>query len=60
MNGQIVIVWSAGGYKWAESVVKSLGLSLFVDVAMSKPTWYYDDIPCQKWMGKPRWGGDRR
>lgn len=59
-QGQVIVVWSAAGHKWAESVVKSLKLTNYVDYTMSKPNWYYDDIPCQKWMGKPRWGGDRR
>lgn len=59
-QGQTVIVWSAAGYKWAESVVKTLKLEKYVDYAMSKPVWYYDDLPVQKWMGKPRWGSDRR
>lgn len=59
-QGQIVIVWSAAGYKWAEAVVKALKLEKYVDIAMSKPMWYYDDLPVQKWMGKPRWGKDRR
>lgn len=59
-QGQIVIVWSAAGFRWASSVVKALKLEKYVDIAMSKPMWYYDDLPVQKWMGKPRWGKDRR
>ena len=59
-QGQIIVVWSAAGYKWASSVVKSLNLTDYVDYAMSKPNWYYDDMPCEKWMRNPRWGGDRR
>lgn len=59
-QGQIIVVWSAAGYKWAESVVKALKLEKYVDYVMSKPNWYYDDLPAQKWMGKPRWGGDRK
>lgn len=59
-QGQVIIVWSAAGHRWAEAVVKSLKLTQYVDFAMSKPAWYYDDIPCEKWMGNPRWGGDRK
>jgi len=59
-QGQTVIVWSAAGHKWAESVVKALNLEKYVDYVMSKPNWYYDDLPCEKWMGKPRWGRDRK
>lgn len=59
-QGQIVIVWSNAGYKWAEAVVKSLKLTKYTDFIMSKPAWYYDDLPCEKWMGAPRWGKERR
>ena len=39
-----IVVWSAGGYKWAEAAVKALGLTKFVDVVMCKPSWIYDDL----------------
>ncbi len=48
-QGKTIIVWSFGGYKWAERVVKALGLESFVDYAMSKPVCYGDDIPIEKW-----------
>lgn len=50
-RGFTVIVWSAGGYKWAASVVKTLGLESFVDIVLTKPSRYVDDLPCEKWMG---------
>lgn len=41
--GFTVIVWSNSGHKWAESVVKALGLEDKVDFAMSKPHRVFDD-----------------
>lgn len=42
--GFIVVVWSMSGHKWAESVVKALGLQDCVDFAMSKPHRIFDDV----------------
>lgn len=43
-QGYTIIVWSAGGYRWAESVVNTLGLQDIVDKRMSKPLKYIDDL----------------
>ncbi len=48
-QGRTVIVWSAGGSLWAESVVKTLGLEEYVDYVMSKPIAYLDDKPMEEW-----------
>lgn len=50
LRGHTVIVWSAGGADWAETVVKTLGLTNHVDAVMSKPDWFYDDIPSSEFM----------
>lgn len=42
-RGHGVIVWSAGGGKWAEAVVKFLGLEEHVDLIMTKVDWAIDD-----------------
>lgn len=54
VRGHTVIVWSAGGYEWAEVAVKALGLEKYVDVVMEKPHWVYDDLPSHEFMPKSR------
>lgn len=51
-RGHTIIVWSAGGWEWAEAAVRALKLEKYVDLVIEKPTWYYDDLPCQEFMGK--------
>jgi FMN phosphatase YigB (HAD superfamily) len=49
-RGHKIIVWSAGGYDWAAEVVKVLGLEDAVDLVISKPTWFYDDLPASHFL----------
>jgi hypothetical protein len=49
-RGHKVIVWSAGGSEWAEEVVKMLELENYVDLVISKPSWYVDDLPASEFM----------
>jgi hypothetical protein len=49
-RGSTVIVWSRGGYQWAANVIKALGLEEMVNMAMSKPMVYFDDMPIEKWL----------
>jgi len=39
-----VVVWSAGGYKWAEIVISTLGLAKHVDLILDKPYKWTDDL----------------
>ena len=50
IRGHTIIVWSAGGADWAQEVVRQCGLSGVVDAVMSKPDWFYDDIPASEFM----------
>ena len=49
-KGDAVVVWSQGGADWAEAVVKALDLENCVDVILTKPTHYYDDLEVDMWM----------
>lgn len=51
-RGHNVVVWSAGGADWAAEVVNALNLEPYVDVVMSKPDWYVDDLSCEEFMPK--------
>ena len=51
-RGHYVVVWSAGGHEWAARVVKELGLADYVDLVMTKPRWYLDDMPADSWMAR--------
>ena len=48
-QGKMIIVWSAGGALWAETVVKALKLETIVTLIMAKPTTYIDDIDVKDW-----------
>lgn len=43
-KGMTVVVWSAGGVGWAAEVVRTLGLEEYVDIVVSKPDKYVDDL----------------
>ncbi len=42
-RGSFIVVWSAGGFAWAEAVITALGLTDYVDLIMTKPHIYIDD-----------------
>ena len=50
LAGDTVVVWSQGGWDWAEEVVRTLQIEGSVDVVMSKPHQYYDDLNCKEFM----------
>jgi hypothetical protein len=52
-RGHTIVVWSQGGWAWAESVVKTLGIEHMVDLVIDKPSWYIDDLPASAFMQNP-------
>lgn len=51
-RGHTVVVWSAGGWEWAEKVVEALHLTEYVDVVMSKSDGFCDDKPSSAFMSE--------
>lgn len=49
-KGKFIIVWSASGYEWAHEVIKTLGLESHVDLVLTKPRKYIDDLDANEWM----------
>lgn len=49
-RGSFVVVWSRGGHEWAESVVKALNLYGLVDLIITKPHAYFDDVKIEDWL----------
>lgn len=54
-RGAVIIVWSRGGYEWAENVVKALELEDHIDFVMSKPLTYIDDLDIKEWLNHRVW-----
>lgn len=66
-RGTVIVVWSQGGYAWAEAVINALGLTDFVDLVMTKPRAYVDDLAVTAWMSEriyispdSKWGRERK
>jgi len=51
-KGRTIVVWSHGGYAWAEAVVKALELEDHVDMVMTKVEDYVDDLKLDEWCAK--------
>jgi hypothetical protein len=50
-RGATNIVWSHGGYRWAQAVVQALGLEPYVAQIMSKPCMWVDDSSAKSVLG---------
>lgn len=49
-RGHVTVVWSAGGSAWSEAVVKALHLEKYVDLVVSKPNYFFDDLSPEAFM----------
>ena len=49
-RGSYILVWSRGGYEWAETVIRALDLYDVVDIIMDKPLAYFDDMEVSRWL----------
>lgn len=49
-RGQQVIVWSRGGWEWAQQVLIALKLDLYPIIVMDKPLNYFDDKNVADWL----------
>lgn len=54
-RGSHIIVWSRGGYQWAENVIKALKLEEYVSDIYTKPFVYFDDKDVSEWMNQRVW-----
>lgn len=51
-RGNTIILWSQGGYEYAEAVAKALNLVEYIDFVMNKPIGLIDDLEASAWMPK--------
>lgn len=49
-RGQKIVVWSAGGVEWAVQAINLLELEPYVDLVVSKPAWFIDDLPSSEFL----------
>jgi len=49
-RGSYIVVWSRGGNQWARAVIEGLMLESHVDVVMTKPMVYFDDVDIKEWL----------
>lgn len=50
-QGATIVVWHHGGTTWPKKVLKLLKLEKYVDLVVSKPSIYYDDMPPEFILG---------
>jgi predicted phosphatase len=51
-RGRCVIVWSAAGYRWAETIIGLLDLEEYVDYVITKPVMCVDDLEPSEYLPK--------
>lgn len=50
-RGFFIVVWSGNGYVHAESIVKQLDIENYVDLIMTKPAKFLDDLQAHEVLG---------
>lgn len=50
-RGCVNIAWSANGYKWAQHVIETLKLQDYVELVITKPIKYFDDLQAEQILG---------
>lgn len=54
-RGAHVLVWSRGGWNWANNVISALGIDSKNITVLSKPLVYFDDKDVQHWLKDRVW-----
>lgn len=44
-KGHDIVIWSAGSKEWGEIVIDKLKLKKYIYAILSKPDYFYDDMP---------------
>ncbi|MHA1676319.1 MAG: hypothetical protein ACTSU6_03995 [Candidatus Njordarchaeales archaeon] len=57
--GHIVVIWSKGGVEWANTAIMALNLEDYIDIVLTKPDWYYDDIDVAHWLPERQFKGNK-
>ncbi|HEY5236210.1 MAG TPA: hypothetical protein VIJ14_08540 [Rhabdochlamydiaceae bacterium] len=54
IRGHKIILWSAAGVEWCETIAKTLKLEDVIDVCICKPVYVIDDLPVSEFMPQSR------
>lgn len=49
VRGFYIVLWSQSGHEWCEAVAKALKIEDKINMCMTKPGFFYDDLPIEAW-----------
>lgn len=49
LRGFYIVLWSQSGHEWCEAVAKALDIEDKISLCMTKPGFFYDDLPIEAW-----------